>query len=106
MPKIPKSTGLLTAYSSNLDRDGNTYWALRYIDFEAGAAVYGKVEGGLSNIKEIIKTFEGDESILFEHVTMNKVDFILLTNTWTYAGCDSETLAAFIKTELKIKRGE
>lgn len=98
---MPKLTGLLTAYSSNPDRNGNTHWALRFIDFKAGAAVYGMVEGGLSNIQEIIKTFKGDESILFEHVTMTKIDFILLTNEWTYAGCRTEDLVDFIEREIK-----
>ncbi len=100
-----KYTGRLEAINSKIDKCGNRYWALKFLDFETGREICGKVSGGESNIYGILRHWNApddwDRSILFERREMSKKDFNELTKGWGYAGCAPNDLAEYIKNELK-----
>ena len=99
-----KLTATLFAIYSERDRNGNCYWALRFIDHETGREVHGTVCGGESNIYGILRHWNNpndwDRSIQFHVQGMKKRDFARLTQGWAYAGCGPEDLAEFIRAEL------
>lgn len=100
-----KIEGTLEAISSERDRYGNTYWALRYIDHKTGKVAEGTVSGGQSNIYGILRHWgkrdDWDRSILFNVFTLKKREFKELVENWEYAGCTPEDLAKFIKSRLR-----
>jgi hypothetical protein len=108
-----KLTATLTAINSNVDRNGNCYWALRFVDHETGKVVHGLVSGGESNIYAILrywndgrapltKTGDWNRSIQFLRESLPIRQFKALTAGWKYAGCDPQELAQFIRQELAI----
>jgi hypothetical protein len=99
-----KLTGSLYAISSIRDTSGNVYWALRYIDHETGKVVEGQVGGNDSNIYGLLFHWnipnDWDRSVIFNRIEMPKREFKRLVKKMKYAGCTSEDLAKYIRTEL------
>ena len=104
-----KIRGVLTAINSERDRNGNTYWALRYVDTQTGICVEASISGGESNIYAILLHWNNkkdwDRSVLFQTLTLKKREFRRMTADWPYGGCRPEDLAAFIKAQLREKKG-
>jgi hypothetical protein len=96
--------GRLEAHRSRRDINGNTYWALRYVDYATGCEVVGTISGGEGNINAIRMGFSapgewdrGIECITVEHGIR---DFNRLTKDWPYLGCDPDELRAAIKSKI------
>jgi hypothetical protein len=93
----------LEAIGSERDINGNTYWAMRYIDHETGKQAEGTVSGGESNIAQVCCNDTGgwDGGIRNTVLILPKRKFRAMTRDWRYAGCTREQLLAFIKDNLK-----
>ena len=98
-----KST--LTAINSKRDKNGNCYWALRWLDHETGKVVEGTVSGGESNINGIRRCWnpkldDWDRSILFQKQELPIREFNRLVKNMPHAGCRPKDLSAFIQKEM------
>jgi len=103
---MAKYTGELQAHHSRRDSAGNCYWAFRYIDFETGRTVVGKISGGESNINAIRCDWHGPgtgwASDILWHVHEHKIRaFNRMTKDWPYAGCRHEDIQRFIRASLE-----
>jgi len=99
-----KYRALLEAINSKMDRNGNTYWALRYTDFETGQVICGTISGGESNI-DCVRRHMGvvdgwDYGIMRQNLELPIREYNRLTKDWKYAGCSPEELAGYIRSWL------
>ena len=97
-------TATLTTYNSKADRAGNRYWAFQWFDHETGKVVCAKISGGESNINAIRAYWNNpqgwDDCIVCLSKELGIREFAKLTKDWTYAGCNPEDLAKFIRNSL------
>jgi len=99
-----KILAVLDCINSEIDINGNQYWAFCWTDTETGKRVRGRISGGESNISCIIQEMvQNSQSVLVIRHEMKKRAFKHLTKEWLYAGCHPKDLAAFVKRELQIK---
>ena len=97
-----KYTGTLEALYSRRDRNGNTYWALRYTCHASGRSVHGTISGGESNIFCASQYLDAPE---YGRTLQRTQDFPIrefnrLTKGWEYAGCEPREIAAWIRKKL------
>jgi hypothetical protein len=89
---------IIEALYSRRDRNGNCYFAFRYVDVATGKTVSGSISGGESNIRAIGRAM-GFESNEF-HFNCHELpirEFNRVTKTWAYAGCTPEDLAKYVR---------
>ena len=100
-----KITGTLEAIYSRRDKNGNCYWAMKYIDHKTGKVVCGTVSGGEGNIRGILRNWNNpddwDRSVRFDVRDMAIREYEQMTKGWEYAGCRPEDLADFIREKLQ-----
>lgn len=94
----------LTAINSKADMYGNCYYAFEYHDYATGKVIQATISGGESNIYNILlytgAANDWDRSILFNREELPIRKYNRLVKDWVYAGCDSKSLADYIKGEL------
>jgi len=102
--KTNRLTARLEAIHSKRDANGNTYWAMRFVDYATGKVVVGTISGGEGNINGIRYGWSDprdyDHSIEYVAVEMGIRDFNRLTKNWPHVECGSEDLQKFIKDTL------
>ncbi len=99
----------LQSHYSRRDRNGNCYWAFRYICHKTGKVVEGTITGGESNINAIRRYWNDsdkqgsgwDSGFLCQVIGHGIREFNSMTKGWAYAGCDPEELTRWIKQRLK-----
>lgn len=103
-----KIKAILECINSEMDNNGNRYWAFRWTSTASGKTVRGTVSGGESNISCVVRQMGlGWESVYYIRTELPKREFRTQTGDYPYAGCAPGALAAFVKRELrKRKRAE
>jgi hypothetical protein len=106
--------GTLTVINSKRDRNGNCYWAFRFLDHETGREVRGTGDTG-SNIESAARWWfndgagkvdflkNGNSGCQKVNIVRQEIgirDFNALVKEWPYAGCGGDDVAAWIKKEL------
>lgn len=98
-------TATLQALHSKRDRNGNVYWALRFIDHSTGREIVGTVSGRESNVYGILRVWnpaldDWDRSIRYEVLELSIREFNRTVKDWPHAGCTSVELTEFIRAGL------
>lgn len=95
--------GLLTAYESVRDVNGNVYDAFEYIDFKSGAIITGKDCGGVSNIQAMqgLMNIGRKGKIIFRITTLPKKMFTTLVENFPFMGTNAENTVKYIIHILK-----
>jgi hypothetical protein len=82
-----------------------TETAFIFIDHETGKHVGATISGGISNIRAIARNWNvsdgWDRSILFNEIGLKAREYRDTVVGWPYAGCRTEDLAQYIRTELE-----
>lgn len=103
----PAINGILECLNSKADIYGNRYFAFRYTDTATGKTVSGKISGGQSNISSIPYYLHGESyeprDIYYTNEELPIRQFNHLTKQWSYAGCQPQDLAQWIKAALADK---
>jgi len=92
---------ILTSYYSKCDKYGKCYWAFAWVDTKTGQQVVGVVCGGEGNITAIVRCMGlSSNEVHYGCDEMAIRDFDRLVKYWSYAGCEPEELAQFIRDSL------
>lgn len=95
-------TATMEALYSRRDRNGNTYWALRYTCHVSGRSVHGIISGGESNIFCAAQHLDKPD---YGRTLTRTLDFAIrefnrMVKGWEYAGCAPEEIAGWIRRKL------
>ena len=98
-----KIKALILIFGSKPDRAGNSYYFFRYIETMTGKMVEGKVSGGTpSNIQALPRELglNWDEVVVTSPHYLGIRQYDRLIKDMDYAGCNQESLAAYINKKL------
>ena len=85
--------------------------SFKFIDHKSGCVSKGKISGGESNIRGIARCWnpkinDWDRSLLFIEENIAPRQYNHMVKDMPYAGCRSDDIVKYIKTELKQKKKE
>lgn len=98
----PKIEFVCNCFSSERDRDGNTYTAFDLLDTRTGRSVHG-IDVPASNLREAIKILSGGEwrgNYVFNEITMARRRFDKWSSGLRYIGSSPEQIAEAFRAEV------
>jgi len=100
-----KIKGILICFTSERDRYGNCYHALRYVSTDTGKFVEGSITGGESNVRAIRQElFEDGNEVFYIEQVVSKTEFKRLTADFEYLGCSPTELADKIVAGIRNRK--
>lgn len=104
-----KFTGMIECFARSRDRNGNTYHAVRFTDFETGRTAHGTLTADNADHARRWLANGGKEGdwadaakIIRQEQTLPAREFDRMVKNWPHVGCTAEEIAAALLDQIHV----